>query len=350
MFGMETLEFVLYLKQLGVVLAGSASLWGLVFAVHNKRETSEHKCLIYEWVSRKLLILFSGAFLLGLLSYMWLFIFYPIDSLHAHEGIVIVPTMGEIFSSLELTLPFMLIWALVVGAFFLYRSRKEISALSLLPYFYGFNLLMAIIVVSTYAWTGEFSTTQLFFFGHGFHSILTLGTVLTLDFLFLISASSDYLKQHIFPFFPTLSKVIWVGLGIDFLSVALVFQEALVLTPKFFFMQTLIGIVIINGVILSGPLTRKLLESIKRGGVAMTEKWTRASSLCGVISVSTWMTITFVDFFHNLTLGYGVLIGIYAAIIALLFIGHELWERYNPLRPHWENAFEMPGKMSGKHS
>ena len=164
--------------------------------------------------------------------------------------------------------------------------------------------------------------------GHSFHSIFTLGTVLILDFLFLLSRPSDLLRQHIFPLFPTISKVIWVGLAIDFLSVSLVFQEALRLTPKFFFMQTVIAILILNGIWLGGPIARKLMHSMTEGGEAMTRRWMNIASIAGGLSVSSWGTITFMDSFENLPFAYWQYALGYLALIAILFLGHVVMERF----------------------
>ena len=122
--------------------------------------------------------------------------------------------------------------------------------------------------------------------------------------------------------------MIWLGLGIDFLSVALVFPEALQLTPKFFFMQTVIGILIVNGILLAGPVARQLQTSLREAGV-FTKRWKLTGDVAGVISLSSWSAITFVDFFHNLTLEYYQFLGLYAALIVALFCAHALWETFH---------------------
>jgi hypothetical protein len=327
MFGAEFEELILFLKQLGVAVAGAAALWGAYFAYKEKKEAHGDKCIIYHWLTLRLFIPLYGGLFLAAISWVVLYFLIPVE---AHEGIVLIPSAAERIEALALTTPIFIFWLLfAAGGFFLGKLKKNSS------YIFSFliiNLLFAIVIASLPAWSGEFSERQWFFIGHNVHSIFTLGTVLMLDFLFLISKSSSILKQHVFPAFPTISKVIWVGLAFDFLSVTLVFEEAINLSDKFFFMQTLIGILIVNGVILSGPLTRKLLESVKEGGKALTSRLTAIADLCGTVSITSWATITLLDFFEHLTLSYYELLTFYVGIIAVLYIGHFLWETFFPNR------------------
>ena len=99
-------------------------------------------------------------------------------------------------------------------------------------------------------------------------------------------------------------------------------------------MQTVIGILIVNGVLLAGPIARQLQATFLKGGF-LAGKWKLAGNVAGTISISSWSTITFVDFFHNLQLEYYQLLGLYAALIIALFCGHFLLEtfqrRQNPV-------------------
>ena len=194
----------------------------------------------------------------------------------------------------------------------------------MLGWFYIVSVLFVVVLISFPVWSGEFSLNQWFFIGHSLHSIFTVGTVLVLDFLLLMAGTSTHLKQHIFPWFGTMSKVIWVGLGIDFLSVALIFGQALTLTPKFFFMQTVLGILTINGVLLSGPITRRLLSSIGKGAQALTKRWARIADISGIVSISSWLTITFFDSFTYLTLNYLPFVCFYLLISWLAFFGRNI--------------------------
>ncbi|MCH7604844.1 hypothetical protein IID24_02570 [Patescibacteria group bacterium] len=91
-------------------------------------------------------------------------------------------------------------------------------------------------------------------------------------------------------------------------------------------MQTVLGILIINGVIMAGPLGRKLVDSVREHGEVMSRKWVAIASVAGMISVVSWSTNTFVDSFQHLTLGYLQFLLIYIGLIIVLYLGHELIE------------------------
>jgi len=312
MAGIELIEFAAFGKQVGIVLAGAASLWGFVFW-RSAREVS----------GKLLLPLFVGT---GISFVFWFWLINLLPA-YAHEGIALKPSFEGMYRALALLMPVFVSWfALSLGGLLWWRLRSA-SFLYALPWFFALELAFTLILASFPSWHAEWGREQLFVVGHSAHSIFTLGTVVILDYLFLVSQGSIILKQYIYPKFSAISKVIWLGLGIDFLSIALVFQEALELTPKFFFMQTVIGILIVNGVLLAGPVARRLQDSLRKAGV-FTKKWKLTGDAAGVVSISSWSTITFVDFFHNLQLEYYQLLGLYVALIATLFCGHFLLETF----------------------
>ena len=143
--------------------------------------------------------------------------------------------------------------------------------------------------------------------------------------LFLTSNRSELLKQHVYSLFPTVSKVIWVGLSLDFISVFLI-SKYFVVTEKFLFVQTVITILIINGVLLSGPIARKMMNSVKDQAHHITAKWRRMGNIAGALSITSWLTITVMDFFKGLRLDYKELIFLYLGFFIFMFIGHLLFE------------------------
>jgi hypothetical protein len=324
MFGIELQELFLFGKQLGLSLLGAAGLWGFVFTKISKHHQKKEVCIAYEWTGTRLLFPLVAGAAITIIS--WILI--SILPAYAHEGIVLVPTQEHIALGMQVAMPAMVLWGIVLAsALGLYTLKPQLFQKEI-EWFYLSQLVFAVFLMLLFAWQGAVDKAQFFFWGHSVHSILTIGTVLVLDFLFLISKSSRLLQQHVYPLFPTLSKVIWIGLGIDFLSVALVFSQAIELTPKFFFMQTVIGILIINGTLLAGPITRKLIASVQKQGVAMQGAWKRAADIAGVVSIASWGSNTFVDFFENLTLTYPQLLATYIGIIILLFIGHLVFEHF----------------------
>lgn len=331
MFNAEFSEFLLFGRQLGLALAGAVCVWGFVFtkwSKHRAKETSS--CIIYEWLGARLLFPLAAGFFIALLSWFLLSFFLPA---YAHEGIGIVATENQRSLEGEAANPFVFLWILAFAGGYALRGLWPKHFQKHMEWFYALQLGFVVLLMMMFSWHGAFDKAQVFFWGHTVHSILTLGTVLVLDFLFLTSKSSALLKQHIYPLFSTISKVIWVGLGIDFLSVALIFQGAVNLTPQFFFMQTVVGILIVNGVLLAGPIARKMMTSVKEGGKQLTKKWERIGDVAGVISISSWGTITFVDFFAKLNLTYLQFFSAYLSLIVLLFLGHLLWEYFEKEPP-----------------
>jgi hypothetical protein len=319
MVGIEVYEIVLFVKQLGFVLAGAASLWGFIFSLKDFT-CGENECILYDWIALRLFTLFIGGLTLGALGLLGAL---SMLTTHAHEGIVILPDKTETLTALLMSAPILLI--LIAGTIIIMymRHRHPENFSRLITPFFAFSFVGLFILASLTAW-GDGLRENLFFIGHGFHSIFTLGSVLVLDSLFLLSRKSNHLKSHIYPLFPTISKVIWAGLFFDFLSSYLILPE-FVITQKFFFMQTVIGILIINGVILSGPIARKLIATV---GKELQGKWRIAANIAGAISITSWMTITFVDFFKNLSLGYLSLVGSYLLLILFVFSMHYLLEKF----------------------
>ncbi len=327
MFGMEFLEFAGFGRQVGLALAGATSLWGFVFLLVARKKESEQEKIILRWVGERLLFLFFAGMTLAL--GFWLVIISSLP-VFGHEGVTLYPTLVESIQAYQITFPIYIFWLLFsLSGLFLYVSRRDLFR-SYLPWFFAINFLVVSFLISLYAWTGEvFSSNQIFFYFHGFHSIMTVGTVLTLDFLFLSSRRSLKLQSVIFPFFPQISKVIWVGLALDFLSVTLVFDQALELAPRFFFAQTVVSILIINGAFLSGPLTRRLMNGLRKGVLPLAGRWGRIATICGSISIVSWLSITFIDFFPNIELAYWQMITFYITAIVFAFIVNLVVEKFS---------------------
>ncbi|MDP2736118.1 MAG: hypothetical protein Q8P12_08045 [bacterium] len=336
MFGIELSELFLFLRQTGLALAGAASLWGFVFLVWSRHDHHSQSCVVHEWLGAKLLPLFFAGVATALFAWLAL---SSVNPALAHEGIVLPVTLGHVALGLETAAPFMLLWGLTLIGGLLFRLFAPRFFQKNLEWFYALQLGFVALLMMLFSWGGEMGREQAFFWGHSLHSILTLGTVLVLDFLFLTSQSSAILKQHVYPLFPAISKVIWVGLGIDFLSVALVFGEAVALTPKFFFMQTVIAVLIINGSLLAGPITRRMVSSVKEGGKKLSGAWERIGDVSGVISISSWGTITLVDSFSNLQLSYLQLLGAYFLLVSVLYLGHALVKRLERQPPAFLAAY-----------
>jgi|AntRauTorcE11897_2_1112592.scaffolds.fasta_scaffold01663_14 hypothetical protein len=322
MFGFTLTEFLLFGKQLGIALAGAAALWGCIFSLRDFHCSKDRKCIIYDWIAVRIMPLFLVGLGIGTISYVGLL--STVQAL-AHEGIAYLPTAPEVAAAFPILTPlFIGLLLLTLIAVSLPHKTADKYA-NWITYFYAAAFVFAFAITSVPAWRGVVDGQQLFYAGHGFHSIFTVGSVLVLDYLFLLSKRAEILKEHIFALFPTISAVVWFGLAFDFLS-ALLIIEGFEPTIKLLFMQTVIGILIINGALLSGPLARKMLASVRPGGRELHGGWHLLANLAGTISITSWLTITFIDSFESLPFIYTEFLGGYVLVLALVFAGHTLIE------------------------
>src|SRR3989344_4865514 len=319
-WGIHLNQVLLLLKQLGLAILGASALWGFIFSIRDIRRHSSKNWIVDDWLSMKLFNLFLIGTAISSLAF---FLSLPTTRALAHEGISVAATIPEIVSTFPLMIILYIFLILITCIMIMLRAKKEEKFSYLLTPFYAITFLMAFFMTSYSAWRGSFDSIQIFHFMHGFHSIFTLGSVIVLDFLFLISNRSELLKQHVYSLFPTISKVVWVGLSFDFITVFLI-SKYFVVTEKFLFVQTVITILIINGVLLSGPIARKMMNSVKDQAHHITAKWRRMGNIAGALSITSWLTITVMDFFKGLRLDYKELIFLYLGIF--IFIGHLLFE------------------------
>lgn len=324
MFGIDLVEILNFFKQAGLAVAGAASFWGLILFIRSKKRQGEERESLFQ-VSLKMFIPLAIGIVTAVAA--WGALSFQPQIVSAHAGIVIHPTIEAAAKGFTIS-SYLFIWLIVLSliTFYFYKYKKEILFKNL-NWFYGILFISILVLISLPVWTGQWGNDQAFFIGHNFHSIFTLGTVLLLDFIFFTIKDSEKLQRVIYPFLPNLSKVIWVGLGFDFLSAWAIFDRANFSEARFFFAQTLIAVLIINGALLSGPINKKLISLVKQGGVkALSKRWNVVAGLCGIVSAVSWIAITFVDFIRGLTLEYPTLMIIYLAAIALIFAGYYVIE------------------------
>ena len=186
-------------------------------------------------------------------------------------------------------------------------------------------------MISTYR-TGDIDQEQIFFWLHNWHSVLTVGTVIVIDFLYVVTLSQDSLKRALYPFFPAMSAAIFIGLGIDFASNLLVFEQALMFTPRFFFSQTVVAILILNGALLAARINNVLIGLIRKEGILrLSPPAAKIIGISGSISIVSWLSITFVDFFE-LQLSYASLMLFYLGAIGVAWLSHQGVEKLRSLQ------------------
>lgn len=312
MFDITLIEFLLFLRQFAIASAGAAAFWGVIFLLFNKKDGAN----TWEAVAQKLLLVFFPAFILYGVVWGALAISLCVFYVDAHEGISLAHNIREIGNIMVAQYYFVIALMLVgaAGIIKFFVARKFLFAN--LKWFYGASFILVSIIL-VYPWSGAESLR----YGissalHSWHSILTLGSVVVVDFLY--HALRGNLRPLLPKIFSLITKAIWLGLGLDFLSSGLVFNEAFILTDKLLFTQTLIGILIINGVFLSGPLARAIVNLQKPDGLV---------SLSGAISVASWVSITALDGFRSVTLNYIELSVFYIGFIGIIFIANKILDK-----------------------
>lgn len=327
MFGIETFEVLLFLRQAGLAIAGAAAFWGSIFLIYAKKFPQNSDGKLWQGVARKLPFIFFPALLLYGAAWTALAITQCVFCLNAHEGISIAATHDALSVAMQAQYGVFITLMIVGSAGFAAYLAKRGFFYKQLTRFYAvaFIIISAILL---YPWTPvesfrEFLSIAL----HGWHSILTLGSVIMVDFLF--SALKSNLRPCLVRIFPMVSRGIWLGLGLDFLSSGLVFREEFFVTEKFLFTQTLIAVIIINGVILSGPIARHLMPLLLRPeGRRLSPRFAKLFATSGSVSLASWISITALDGFRALTLSYFELLAFYLAFVALLFYSHEILEKF----------------------
>lgn len=307
MNGFELSGLVRFFAQVGVAVAGAASLWGLVLALKKEKGLSD---------------LLMWPFLIGFLVFVisWLLatlVFFPAN-IFGHEGIVIKTTEQFITVGMEASAIFIVALAFLtfVSAFLYFNHRIVFRKYA--ATLFGLKFLVISVIAFLGVFTGQWDRVQIFLSLHGWHSILTLGTVIMVDFMYAVSLRRDELKNTIYRLFFYMSAAIWIGLGIDFISVFLILEEVFEVDTQLIFNQTLVGIVIINGALLSGVVNDKLIDFAKKGK-ALTPALNNTFSLLGSISIVSWTSITFLDFFE-FNFSYLAFMTLYIFVIIFFFL------------------------------
>lgn len=321
-------EILSFFKQVGLALSGASCLWGIYFFIKSKKAKTQEKVDVFLETSKKMTGPLSVGIFIVAASWVLFEIFYPV-LIKAHEGISIIPDINSVKLAFIKTTPIFISLLVVYAIGLIIKRLYKDKFFKNIHIFYGIEFILASILISFPAWTGTIGSEQFFLAGHGFHSILTLGTVLILDFIFVLTKYSESFEKNLYPNLVTISKVIWLGLALDFLSVVFIFHEAVANTPKFIFMQTVIAIIIINGALLSGPITKKLMEVAEDNSIDEPSPfWDKIITISGSVSVASWITVTFTDVITNIEISYPSMIGVYLGFIVLVYLSYELLEHY----------------------
>ncbi len=318
-------DFVRLLIQLCLAIAGASAFWGYILTRRAKNDP-DHKSE-YEKIIELVAKIFTFSSVLFLLFWFLASNFiFPAVSL-AHEGIKIDPTNEYIRTGFLANnfFVFFLFILVLIGAKYLIFNKAKFHKLASLFFFIQFLLIT--VIISLQVLRPSFDKEQLFFIFHNFHSIFTLASVVLIDILYLTTFKNNSLKPIIYNFFPLMSVGIWIGLGLDFASVFLILPEALIFSPQFFLSQSVVAIIIMNGALLSSRANDYLIDSLRpEGARKFKTSFEQIFHWSGSISIVSWLTIYFVDFF-KFNVSFTVLFLSYIMFIFLARFAYEIINR-----------------------
>ena len=326
MFGIEIFEVLIFFRQLGLSVAGAAAFWGCVFLFLGKKTKDARSSALWQGVSQKLILIFFPAFFLFSAVWAVIAISQCVFCINAHEGISIAETSAGLinatYKQYGLYVAYVILGLAGFAAFLIRRAffYKHIG------WFFGaFFLIISALLLYPWAPLGSFRhdiAASL----HGWHSIFTLGSVVIVDFLFI--ALKFNLRPYLTKIFPLITGGVWLGLGLDFINVGLIFQEEFLSIPRILFMQTLIGIVIINGALLSGPISRAIISFQERmNSEYIPSSLKKIVGISGAVSITAWASVTALDGFRSLTLTYWQIAFFYILFAGAIFLSRGIFEK-----------------------
>lgn len=327
---MNLLDIGKFFLQFFLILSSASALWCFVFSFKSKRSRDSIKKQAWSELSSRLSnVLFASSIIFAACWWLFFLLIYPTSSL-AHEGVTNAATLSEIFlqNGFSANMPFVALLTFFSLMMVFLRFKKPQRFKKYSEVFFATQFILLSIILSFSIFNGNFDLKQLTLSLHSWHSILTLGTVVVVDILYLISLKKDYLKRVLYPFLPVMSFVIWTGLGLDFLS-SMLGSDYMQLpnTQQFLFNQILIVIVIINGTFLSVRVNDMFINLIKPQKVlALSRPVNKLIGVLGSVSIVTWLSVTFLDFITtDLSIIYLFLI--YSALIAVAYFTKTYVER-----------------------
>lgn len=321
---MEITNIIRFLTQVSLAVAGAACLWGYVFS---RKSAGGGKNKEKFWdLSSGLFLLFAASFIPFVFGWWFLALFaYPTFTF-GHEGIVHTTQdfiQGGFYASWPLV-----VLATIIGFFGIYAFKNKAKYFRKVAHkFFAVQFLLLSIILAFASYTDSLGKFQVSYMLHNWHSIITLGTVVVVDFLFLYTLNNNHLKRLLYPAYPVMSAFIWLGLGMEFVSSGIFYGFNPMRNTQFIFNQVVLAIIILNGALLSVYLNNAFISLIKKTRVSKPgEALEEIARISGSVSIISWLTITFLDFTRiHLDLNY--LFAVYLGLIAMAYLFKPMAEK-----------------------
>lgn len=165
---------------------------------------------------------------------------------------------------------------------------------------------------------------------HLFGIAIGAGGVFFSDLVFFKSIKDGKLSSAEFSFMELGSKMVWVGLAVLVVSGILLFSldvDKYLASSKFLAKVTIVGIIIVNGILLHIKFIPKLRKAVREGEMLIGEyiKSNPIVLVGGVVSAVSWSAAIILGAFRGIPYSYWMILDVYVAIVlvgivfALLF-------------------------------
>lgn len=268
----------------GVAISGAAALWGWIFAY--KARVNEKSQKQWTQLSSKMMYPLLIGFVMMVLGWGLFSATSPFLS-YAYEGVdFAMPELDYVHLHDAGLIPFMLLIVFTALGIGYLRGNDKIPA-SKFEWFYFFEF--AFISLIAFIPMFIFLEESFYLSIHAWLTIFTFGTVVLAGYLFVMVQRRPDLLDEFLETTDLINKIVWFGLGLEFLNSFTILEEQLILSPRFYFLQIIVAIIILNGVLILEPATRRLREK------TISKGWDNALLVGGAIGFSSWFTLIFID-------------------------------------------------------
>lgn len=325
MFTNEFVAGILFLEQMGLALAGAAAFWGFYLASNAEKIEggSEQEALRF---CRKLSIPFFVGALLASLSWIVRIasgvpffararFFIPV-----HDTIPVAQGVGILW---------IIFFLFVIGyAIFSWQKRHAPVRVKLLPLLHLVSFIFCFLLLSFPTTFSQTIIDKLFFIKKGFPFIFTVGTVILIDFIFFFSRKTLAQKRIAYPILSLMNKLVFLGLGLSLFFEWAFLTEA-TLTHRFYFIQTINAIIILNAALFVGPVTQRLVAGLKKGESGLSSGWETLFGISNILAFSAWTSISYLAFLPDKVPVLYVPLMIFFIIKTLFVYGGYLGLKYH---------------------
>lgn len=310
--GFETAESIArFIQVVGLALAGASSFWAWRLVYLSRRHSDES--LLPSAKQLSVPIIFG----LLLLSIGWIgFEFANPAAAWAYEGIALdIFNIDQILiHQMELIVLILLILPIIALVWVIKNGQTNTLHLEWVHF-----LVFALLTAYCFVPIAVLPIRAGLFAGlHRWVAIPTLGTALTAGWLYMVNRHQKGLLI-LMSQFRAFAVVMWLGIALEFINNLGILNQALQVNTKFLFMQLLVGIIILNGVIFGQAIVARMNQLVVQKTAQLSHRFETLLLLSGAIAISAWLLLTWLDSFSVITHGFETLLVGYLFLTALVW-------------------------------